>query len=70
MRSGTCLNASGLFFASNSHMEMGETIVKSIKKRTFLDCTILGVLLTALQEKYTYIYIYNVSEKSTPKGTA
>jgi len=30
-RPGTCLNASGMSFASNLHMEMGKTIHKSIR---------------------------------------
>ncbi len=35
MRSGTCLNASGMFFESNLHMEMGEAIGQSIRFEHF-----------------------------------
>ena len=34
-RSGTCLNASGMFFAWNLHMEMGKTIGQSIRSEHF-----------------------------------
>ena len=34
-RSGTCLNASGVFVASNLHMEMGKTIGQSIRSEHF-----------------------------------
>ena len=34
-RSGTCLNASGMCFASNLHMEMGKIIGKSIRSEHF-----------------------------------
>ena len=34
-RSGTCLNESGMFFESNSHMEMGKTIGQSISSEHF-----------------------------------
>ena len=34
-RSGTCLNASGMCFASNLHMEMGKIIRKSIRSEHF-----------------------------------
>ena len=34
-RSGKCLNASGVFVASNLHVEMGKTVVKSIETNHF-----------------------------------
>ena len=46
-RSGTCLNASGLFFASNLHVQMGKTIRQSIRSELFGIFTILGVLSPA-----------------------
>ena len=50
-RSGTYLNALGVLFASNLQMEMGKTIRTIDKIRTFLDFTILGVMLSALRGK-------------------
>ena len=41
-RSGTCLNASGVFFASNLHVEMSKTIAQAMRSKHFWIFTMFG----------------------------
>jgi len=58
-RSGTCLNASGMFFASSFHMEIGKTITKSIRSEYF------GIL--QLWEFFCQPFGENIFRKTDPK---
>ena len=58
--SGTCLNASEVFFASNSHVEMGKTIVQSVKLKKLRFFTTLGISFAAP-------YRDNTLSKNAPK---
>jgi len=53
-RSGTCLNASGVFFASNLHLEMGHIIGQSIRSKHLGIFTFWGVLLPALRGEHIF----------------